>query len=63
MADDDPDEACNPQECHEPKGRTHDRQSDQRSDGSVWCGRKHKQGLDSILELHEQSQIDPHERD
>src|SRR6266849_4863810 len=63
MADDDPDEAGNPKEGHEPEGRTHDRQSDQRSDRSVRCGRKHKQGLDGILELHEQSEVDADERD
>src|SRR6266704_4534857 len=56
MADDDPDEAGNPKECHEP-------QSDQRSDRSVRCGRKHKQGLDGILELHEQREVDADKRD
>src|SRR5229473_3251407 len=50
MADDDPDEAGNPKECHEPERSSHDRQSDQRSDRSVRCGRKHKQGLDEIHE-------------
>src|SRR6266404_101527 len=63
MADDDADQTGNPQECHEPEGRTHDRQSDQRSDGSVRCGRKDEQGLDGILELHEQSQVDADQRD
>src|SRR6266851_4528525 len=62
MAADDPDEAGNPKECHEPEGRTHDRQSDQRSDRSVRCGRKYEQGLDGILELNEQSQVDADER-
>src|SRR5258707_8958550 len=50
-------------ECHEAEGRTHDRQSDQRSHRSVRCGRKDKQGLYGILELHEQSQVDADERD
>src|SRR6267143_557201 len=63
MADDDPDQAGNPKECHEPEGRAHDRQRDQRSDRSVRCGRKHKQGLDGILELDEQGQVDADERD
>src|SRR6266849_5588900 len=63
MADDDPDEAGNPKECHEPERSSHDRQSDQRSDRSVRCGRKHKQGLDGILELHEQRQVDADKRD
>src|SRR5713101_6329977 len=63
MADDDPDEAGNPKECHEPERRTHDRQSDQCSDRSVRCGRKHKQGLDGILELHEQRYVDADKRD
>src|SRR6266853_2932734 len=34
MANDDPDEAGNPKECHEPEGRAHDRQRDQRFDRS-----------------------------
>ncbi len=63
MADDDADEAGDSEECHETEGRTHDRQSDQRSHRSVRCGRKHKQGLDGILELHEQSEVDTNERD
>src|SRR6266852_1802168 len=63
MADDDADEAGDSKECHETEGRTHDRQSDQRSHRSVRCGRKHKQGLDGILELHEQSEVDADERD
>src|SRR6202171_264281 len=63
MADDDPNEAGNPKECHKPEGRAHDRQSDQRSDRPVRRGGKHKQGLDGILELNEQSQVDADERD
>src|SRR5712692_7602663 len=63
MADDDPDETGNPKKCHESEGRTHDRQSDQRSNRSVRRGRKYEQGLDGILELHEQSQINADERD
>src|SRR6266478_1280204 len=63
VADDDANEAGNPKECHEPEWRAHDRQCDQRSDRSVRCGRKHKQGLDGILELKEQSQLDAYERD
>src|SRR6266478_4315361 len=63
MADDDPDETGNPKKCHESEGRTHDRQSDQRSDRSVRRGRKHKQRLDGILELHKQSQVDADKRD
>src|SRR5437016_6996110 len=63
MADDDANEAGNPKECHEPERRTHDGQSDQRSDRSVRCGRKHKQGLDGVLELHEQRQVDADKRD
>src|SRR5258708_28685641 len=42
MADDYPDETGNPEECHEPEGRAHDRQSDQRSNRSVRRGRTHK---------------------
>src|ERR1700681_3871181 len=63
MADDDSNEARYSQKCHETEGRTHDRQGDQRSDRSVRCGRKHQQGLNGILELHEQSQVDADERD
>src|SRR6266446_3884465 len=63
VADDDPNEAGNPKECHEPEWRAHDRQCDQRTDRSVRCGRKHKQRLDGILELHKQSQVDADERD
>src|SRR6266851_6183080 len=63
MADDNPDETGNPKKCHESEGRTHDRQSDQRSDRSVRRGRKHKQRLDGILELHKQSKVDADKRD
>src|SRR6266404_2936190 len=63
VTDDDPDEACYSKKCHEPERRTHDRQSNQRSHRSVRRGRKHKQGLDGILELHQQSKVDADERD
>src|SRR5258707_12723939 len=63
VADNNANEAGNPKECHEPEWRAHDRKRDQRPDCSVWCGRKHKQGLDGILELHEQGQVDADERD
>ena len=56
-------EARYSKECHEPEGSTHDRQRDQCPNRSIRCGRKHEQGLDGILELHKQSQVDANERD
>jgi len=60
-ADDDADEAGDSGECHETEGRTMIAKLSSASHRSVRCGRKHKQGLDGILELHEQSEVDTNE--
>src|SRR5258708_40227437 len=49
MAYDHSDEAGHPEECHETKGRAHDRQGDQCSDRSIRCGGEDQQRLDGII--------------
>ena len=58
VADDDADEADDPEEGHEAEGLVHDRQHRQRAAHAVGHGREHDERLDRVVELEDQREVD-----
>src|ERR1700731_4715297 len=55
-------QAGDAEKSHEPERRMHDREGDQRTDNAIRSGSEYQKRFDRVIELNEQGQVNPNQR-